>query len=174
MDSSRTSFELLAHLDAHSPQPGESPCVPSARGILWVLKWAAALAVLFYAGCVLVRLGHSLSAERALLHAARAGALEATLPRATHETIVRTVERRLASHSILSTNLQVDIRRNGAPLARVFRLLDDDRVTVTVAIPTESVLPRWLRALHVRDSGARLEATADRQAPGKRVRFAAR
>jgi hypothetical protein len=174
MDASRTSFELLAHLDAHSPPPGESSCATSSRGILWVLKWAAALVVLFYAGCVLVRLGYSLSAERALLHAARAGALEATLPRATHETIVKTVERRLESWSISRIDLKVNIRRNGAPLGRVFRLLDDDRVTVTVAVPTEALLPRWLRALHVWNSGALLEATANRQTPGKRVRFAAR
>jgi hypothetical protein len=174
MDASRTSFELLAHLDAHSPPPGESSCAASSRGILWVLKWAAAMAVLLYTGCVLVRLGYSLSAERALLHAARAGALEATLPRATHETIMQTVERRLESCSISSTNLKVDIRRNGAPLARVFRLLDDDRITVTVAVPTEAMMPWWLRALHDWDSGALLEATADRQAPGKHVRFATR
>ena len=50
------------------------------RGVGWVLAWAGALAVLAIAAGVLTEFAYVLAAERTLTVAARAGAMEATLP----------------------------------------------------------------------------------------------
>jgi hypothetical protein len=161
MDASRTSLELLAHF--------ESAAAP-VRGAPWVLKWTATAGVLFYAACVLLQFWYCIVAERTLTHAARAGALEATLPRATRETIVATVQRRLLSNSITTAGLRIDVRQNDAPMQRDFQLTDDDRVIVSLSLPANAVLPAWLNTAACWGGTPTIEARAARRTPSRHVR----
>src|SRR5262245_65766552 len=101
MDATQPSPKLLAHFD-DAPAPADVAQMVSrigpTRGISWVLKWTTAITVLFYATTVLTEFGYSLAAEQLLAHAARAGVLEATLPRATIKNVEQTVEQQLAGH----------------------------------------------------------------------------
>src|SRR5437764_1142099 len=65
------------------------------RGVGWVLAWAGALAVLATGAGVLTEFAYVLAAERTLSVAARAGAMEATLPRATYQSVTAAVDGRL-------------------------------------------------------------------------------
>src|SRR3954465_13357830 len=64
------------------------------RGVCWVLAWIGALAVIAVAAGALTEFSYMLAAEHALLVAARAGAMEATLPRATYQSVTAAVDRR--------------------------------------------------------------------------------
>ena len=175
MDSADTSLGLLAHFDApYSGERNASRVVPGYRyGVPCVLKWAAAIGMLFYAAQVMLQFGYSVSAERALTHAARAAALEATLPRATRASIMKTIERRLKASSIPTEALSITVRHNGLPFGRTYRPADDDQVSVHLSLPADTALPGWLRVIHFGDD-AMLHATAERQMPGKHLRRSAR
>ncbi len=173
MDSGRVSYNLLAHFD---PPVADEPSPPRAsmRGVRWVLTWACALAVLFIAGCVLIQFGYCMAAEQALARAARAGVLEATLPRATQQTISEAIERRLAGSSMSTDRLQITTLRNDVPVRRVFRPAADDRLTVALAVPADAVLPAWLRAVDFWRGDSPIQARAERRMPGRRLQLTAR
>ncbi len=99
----------------------QPPSVAQTRGVGWVLQWAAVAAVLGFAASVLVEFAYLVSAEHALNVAARAGAVEATLPRATVQSITAVVERRLAGYPELSGQLQLNLVQNGMPVGERFR-----------------------------------------------------
>jgi len=170
MDSQGPSLELLAHFD--SRKLDEAPRAPI--GTIAVLKWAAAMGVLFFAAGVLLQLTYCIAAERTLSNAARAGVLEATLPRATRDSIVRTIEHRLAGRSVSPGSLQIAIQKNDAPLQRIYRLAEDDRVSVTLALPFSAVSPTWLRAMTFWTGDPPVRARAEQRIPGRRLRMAAR
>jgi hypothetical protein len=163
MELSRTSFDILSHFEP-------PPSTARSRGVFWVLKWAAALGVLSYAGCVLLQLAYCLAAERALSHAARAGVLEATLPRATRSSIQDMVKRRLLTGAIPTAALQIVVQQNAAPMPRLFRLADGDRVSVALTVPTHAVLPAWLNAIPACGHDARIEARSERSLPSRQLR----
>src|SRR5688572_5105924 len=117
MDSG-TSADLLAHFDSPFDDYHHARPASPSRGVLWVLKWAAALGVLIYAACHVLQVGYCLVQERALLHAVRAGALEATLPQSTRATVAETVERHLSRQPMATTYATITIRQNGMPIAR--------------------------------------------------------
>src|SRR5262245_2189949 len=102
MDDIQTSLQLLSHFDDSAApataEVGLTPRIERTLGIGWVLKWTVAMAVLLYATTVLTEFGYSLAAEQLLAHAARAGALEATLPRATVHTVEQSIRRQLAGY----------------------------------------------------------------------------
>ena len=54
--------------------------------------------------------------------------MEATLPRATYQSITAAVERRLASYPQLSGQLQLSVLQNGRPVGTQFRAGDGDRL----------------------------------------------
>jgi hypothetical protein len=170
MDSTSASLELLAHFDSLDLDESSRPPI----GVIDVLKWAVALSVIFFAGCVLLQLGYCMAAERVLSHAARAGALEATLPRATRESVVQSIERRLPDISYAASDLQIAIRHNDAPIQRVFRLADDDRVSVTISLPVDAALPTWLRKVGFWRDAPRVEASAERRVPGRQLAMTGR
>jgi hypothetical protein len=132
-----------------------------------VLQWAAAVAVLSYGACNLLQAGYCLAAERSLLQAVKAGALEATLPRSTRATVAETVERHLSQQSIASTYATITIRQNDRPIGRAAHFAEGSTVSVSVAIPAADVLPAWLRVVTGADS--LLRATAHRRIPGKHM-----
>ncbi len=85
---------VLTHHFAPPEPPNESfearrfeTPVATQRGVQWVLQWAAALAVLAFAGSTLIKFAYLSVAEHKLSIAARAGVLEATLPRASYQSV---------------------------------------------------------------------------------------
>jgi hypothetical protein len=174
MDSKRTSLELLAHFEPPIERQALSPYRLPQRGVSWVLKWAAAFGVLFVAACALLQFGYCVAAEQALSRAAQAGALEATLPRATQQSIVKTIERRLTGYSIPTAALRIAVQQNGVPLRRVFRIADDDRISVTLSLSADAALPAWLRAVAFWHGESQIEAWAERRIPDRRLNMAAR
>ena len=187
MDTAQTSYQLLAHFDrpkvadaaelewmagVEPAAADEPPTTVRVRGVRWVLQWAAALAVLTVATSVLVEYAYLLAAEQALNLAAKTGATEATLPRATYQSITAAVERRLASYPQLNGQLQLRLLRNGTPVGRQFRASDGDRVSITLSAPTSSVVPGWLYKISLWRGDARLNAHAEREMPGRKLRSA--
>ena len=105
------------------------------RGIGWVLAWAGALAVLAIAAGVLTEFAYVLAAERTLSVAARAGAMEATLPRATYQSVTAAVDRRLNQYPLLAKQLQLSLLQNGTLVQSQFRQHDGDRFAITLSGP---------------------------------------
>jgi hypothetical protein len=137
------------------------------RGVGWVLGWAAAVAALGFAGCSLAEFACSLAAEHTLARAARAGALEATLPRATLRSVGDAVKRRLADRSSWAKQLTLSVHRNGAAVSGAIQAAGGDQMTVTLVVPLRAALPRWLSALSVWTSQSQIEVRADRSVPGR-------
>ncbi len=118
------------------------------RGVRWVLQWAVALAVLTVATSVLVEFAYLLAAEQALNLAARTGATEATLPRATYRSVVAAVERRLASYPRMSGQLRLSVLQNGRPVGTGFRAGDGDRLLITLTAPRRWSCPAGYAILY--------------------------
>jgi hypothetical protein len=170
----RTSYEHLARFDLPDLDEASRPLRRSPIGVICVLKWAAAAGVLFFAACAVLQLGYCMAAERTLSQATRAGVIEAMLPRATRESIIQTIERRLVGHPISISALQITIQQNDAPLQRVFRLADDDHISVALSVPANSVLPAWLRAVNSWTGDSRIEARAEQRMPSRQLRMTSR
>ncbi|HEX2476204.1 MAG TPA: hypothetical protein VHK01_15745 [Lacipirellulaceae bacterium] len=139
------------------------------RGVAWVLRWAVAIVVLCFTGCVLAEFAYSLAAELTLARAARAGALEATLPQATYRSVGETVRRRLAERASWAGQLKLAVQRNGAAVGGAMRAAGGDQMTVTLAVPLRTVLPRWLCAFSFR-TASQIEVRAVRNVPGEELR----
>jgi hypothetical protein len=167
MNADPSSYELLAHFDG--PFVPQAARTSSVRGVRWVLQWAVALAVLFVAGCTLLQFGYCLAAEQALARAARAGVLEATLPRATYQSVTESVERRLANYSLPPGRLQFSLLQNGIPIRGPFRAAGGDHLSVMLAAPTTALVPDWLHKANFWRRNLQIEAYADRHVPGNRL-----
>jgi hypothetical protein len=168
MDAAHTSLDLIAHFD-DAVRPHTARDLPM-RGVGWVLQWAAACAVLFFAASVLIEFGYCLSAEQALARSARAGVLEATLPRATHQSVASIIDRRLVDYPTLSNRLRFSFHHNGVPVTAALDPRDGDRLTVILAAPTDAALPQWLRAMKFWRRDGQIEVRAERQMPGRQLR----
>lgn len=142
----------------------------ATRGIAWVLRWAAAGGVLCFSTAVLAEYTFCLAAELTLLRAARAGALEATLPRATQRTVAETVARRLAGFPHANGHWRLALWQNDEPILGRLAPHPGDRLTVSISIPRRGVLPGWLSALKCWGGQERLEARAVRHIPARRLR----
>ncbi|HVT27069.1 MAG TPA: hypothetical protein VHE81_03535 [Lacipirellulaceae bacterium] len=151
-----------AQLEAAPPQAPR-------HGVQWVLQWAAALAVLAFAGSILVEFTYLLVAEHELSIAARAGALEATLPRATPRSVMLVVQNHLTRYPRLAKHLQLTVLQNGSPAARQFRHGDGDRISVRLSASSNDVLPDWLRIMMLWRGDTQIRAYAERQIPGRKL-----
>jgi hypothetical protein len=169
MDSRETSHDLLAHFDSPEIDPESRRLLTPSIGVSLVLKWAAAATVLFLAACVVLKLGYCIAAEQVLTRVARAAALEATLPRASRESIVATIESRLLSTSIATSGLQIHLQHNNSPIGHVVRLAEDDEVTVAISIPVDAVLPAWLNASPFPFGGVSIQGYAQRSIPSRQL-----
>jgi hypothetical protein len=135
-----------------------------------VLQWAAAVAVLAIASSVLVEFGQGIAAEHVLRIAARAGAAEATLPKATYESVAAVIERRLATTCPqLKGQLQLTLLRNGTPVVQHFRPVGGDRLSVTISAPTSSLVSSWVRMLSPGRRESLTSAHAESQMPGRKL-----
>jgi hypothetical protein len=166
MAATDASLELLSHFDR--PAARRSPLRVPTRGVGWVLQWAASIASVWCALMVLAQFGYGLAAERALSRAARAGALEATLPRATSHTVAQAINRHLPGN--LPTRLRFSLHQNGVPIRGRIQAHNDDRLVVTLTAPSQEMLPHWLRIASLWGSDSQISARAERQAPGRHLR----
>jgi hypothetical protein len=168
MDAAHASLELLAHFDG--PAARGTTCRTPTRGVGWVLQWSAAIATLFFAVSLLTQFAYGLAAELTLARAARAGALEATLPRATYHSVAQSIARRLDNLSQPPPNrMRFSLLHNGAPVSGMIQAGEGDRLSVTVAVPMYDVLPRWLRTACFWQADAQIEARAERLKPGRQL-----
>jgi hypothetical protein len=113
----------------------------AVRGVGWVLRWAVTLAILAVSGAILLGFGYQLAAERALARAAAAGLREAALPRATHESVVAVVRRRLAETLALDRATRVQLTSS------------DGQRSIGLAVPVSAVLPRWMSVVMAGELG---------------------
>jgi hypothetical protein len=143
------------------------------RGICWVLAWAGSVAVLTIAAGVLTEFAYVLGAERTLSVAARAGAMEATLPRATYQSVTATVDRRLIHYPLLAKQLHVSILQNGALVQSQFHKREGDFFAITLSGPSSSAVPEWLRTLMFWRGESAIQAHAERQLPGRKLAYRA-
>jgi hypothetical protein len=197
MDHGLTSDELLAHFDRPKAlgmpdfewieevlpfEPTGNPShrateryieVPrdTRRGVRWVLAWAGALAVLTIAFGILTEFAYVLAAERTLSVAARAGAMEATLPRATYQSIMAAVDRRLIEWPLLANQLQLSLFQNGALVQSQIRQHEGDLFAITLSGPSSSAVPEWLRNLIFWRGHSAIQAHAERQLPGRKFAY---
>lgn len=145
----------------------EVPC--RRRDVRWVLRYAAAIGVAAIAVCCLTSWERIIVAERRLATAAQAGAMEATLPRATYETVVATIERRLAAYPELRGRLRIGLSQNGSLLQLRLRPNGGDRFGVSLAAPMSSVIPDWLRMVTFWRNDSQIRAYAEQTLPGRRL-----
>jgi hypothetical protein len=164
-DHDDASLDLLAHFDRRVTA-GRVPPVPK-RGVGWVLRWSAAIAALLIAGVPLATFSFCLAAERDLARAARAGAAEASLPRATTQSVVQSIERRLEGYA--RDRVRFSLQQNGAPVRGAFQVSDGDRLSVTLAVSTHDVLPRWLRSVALWQAESQIVVQAERRLPGREL-----
>ncbi len=96
----------------------------------------------------------------------RAGALEATLPRATSKSIAESVMQRLAGYHSASRQTRLVIEQNGKPILGRLKVQPGDRISIHVAVPGTAVLPRWLQRVKFWRGNPPIEASAERVIPG--------
>jgi len=155
--------------------PDESPQAIAecpTRGVGWVLRCAGAVATLFTSLVVLTETGYQFSAERTLARAARAGALEATLPRASYQTVRHCVARRLGGLLPAARDWQLTLQQNETPVRSMLMLrpADGDVLAVTIVASERAFLPTWLRKLHFWKSESKFEARAEQRMPSRQIR----
>jgi hypothetical protein len=148
-----------------APLSDEAPS-PARRDALWVLKWAAAVVVIVMAAGILVEFGASLAAERALRRAAEAGIVEATLPRATSQSVLSTIERRLPKHSIDPRKLNFTLLDNGNSVTGRVQAREGDRLSVILSANVSSPVSNWFN----KNSRAPLTVRTEREVPGRRLK----
>jgi hypothetical protein len=169
MPTEPTSARLFSCFDNEDVSAGAKNHAAATRGVLWVLRWAAAMAVLFVSGCVLAEFAWCLAAEHTVTRAAQAGALEATLPSASSKSITESVTRRLARFPDAKGQTQLVIHRDGRPILGRLIVRPDERISVHVTVPSTAVLPRWLQAVKFWRGNAPIGARAERNVPGRHL-----
>lgn len=173
MDRDHTSYELLAHfVPGKNVDPNTAAAFIARRYIRdarWVLKWAAAFAILVVAAATLLEFSYLMAAERTLNVAARAGAMEATLPRATYESVQAAVQRHLADYSQMHGQVQLTLLRDGQAVAKQLHAGDGVRFSIVVKVPALAALPAWLTKLTPWRSEQSLLARAERMVPGRQL-----
>lgn len=150
-------------------EPTSKPAQVPTRGIHWVFLWASCVAVLVFAASVLTEFAYLVAAEHKLNLAARAGAVEATLPRANDQSIRAVVEHRLVGYPKLARQLQLGISQNGSPAIRPFRSKDGDRIAVTLSAPRSAAVPAWLRTVMFWRNDSQMQVRAESKMPGRKL-----
>jgi hypothetical protein len=135
------------------------------RDTRWVLKWAAAAAVFATAGRVLIAFAGAISTEQALHQAAQAGVVEATLPRASRQSVQATVERRLSAESMDPRKVNLTLLENDIPITGRIHPVEGDRISVVLSESMAST-SSWLNI----NGRAPLTVRTVREVPGRRLK----
>jgi hypothetical protein len=168
LDPSSPRFTVFDEPAAAAPYDRDPSGKPVAsRGVIWVLRWAGALATLLVSIVTLIEFAYDLSAEQTVARAARAAALEATLPRATMNSVAETVRRRLGRLAERSEDWNLSVLQNDLPVGAIVRPREGDFFSVTVAAANRAHLPWWLRRLTFWKDGSLIEVRARQRMPGR-------
>jgi hypothetical protein len=161
-----THFSGSGVVDASQREP--------ALGVAWVVRWAAAMATLALSAGVLAEFGFALAAEQMLARAARAGVLEATLPRATRRSVEQAVWRRLQGANLSTAALSLTLKQNGMPISGKLLSRSGDQFSITLALPTSAVRPAWIRAITPLQTESQIIVHAERSSRSRQLasRFA--
>jgi hypothetical protein len=162
--------EPLAEPGADRSSVNRRSPLSRSRDVRWILKWSAALTVTVIAANQLIEFGCLCSAEHSLDVAARAGACEATLPRANYKSIAAAVDRTLVAYPQLRGKSQLTVLQNGRPIAQQLHPGENDRISVTLSAPASAFTPRWLLKLPRRSDDTRITAHAERNTPSHKLR----
>jgi hypothetical protein len=127
------------------------------RGVGWVLRWAAAIAVFAITLALIAAFAFQLSAEATLRRAAAAGLREAALPRATSASVAAVVRRQLAARPRLMRGIQLQLASDGVPIRGVISSRGMSQLSLTLTVPASAALPSSL-ALFAGDSAIRVQA----------------
>jgi hypothetical protein len=163
-----TAESRLVEDDRPREQFIEIPLI-ARRGVCAVLGWAGAFAVFVVAASLLAKFACVASARRTLAIAARAGAVEATLPRATYQSIAATVERRLAASPTLAKQAVLTLSQNSVQVQTHFRQREGDRVAVSLSAPSSAGVPAWLQRFSFWHADLRIQAQAEQVVPGRKL-----
>jgi len=136
------------------------------RGTLWVLKWAAAAAVIVLSAGVLFEFGSAIAAERTLRRAAEAGIVEALLPRATSQTVLATIERRLQNSSVDPRQVNFTLLDDGQLVTGRLQPRESDHLSVILSANVSSPLSAWFN----KNGQAPLIVRTEREVPGRRLK----
>jgi hypothetical protein len=169
MRANAHSTHLVTDFDDENPDRCPTSKAAPTRGILWVLRWAAAVAVLAVSCGVLAEFAYCVVAEQTVARAARAGALEATLPRANIKSVTASITRQLICFTYAEGQTRLVIHRNGRPVLGRLIAQPEDRISVQLSLPSATVLPRWLHAVKFWRGNAPIEVRAERIVPGRRL-----
>jgi hypothetical protein len=161
----RPAVEVNA-IHASGGIPFDGVPVYMRRDARWVLKWAAAIAVIMLTAGILIDFGTALAAERALRRAAEAGIVEATLPRATRQSVLATIERRLPRSSVDPRQLNFTLLDEGQPVLGRIRPREGDRLSIILSANVTSPLSTWFH----KNSRAPLTVRTEREVPGRRLK----
>lgn len=165
MPPDEVAFEDVMLLTASVPPP------PAATINAWcVVQWAGAVAVLAIATGVLIEFARGIAAEQSLEIAARAGATEATLPKATFQSVTAVVRQRLADYPDLVGRLQVTVLKDGTPVGQRLAAGCGDRISVTLSVPASSLTFGWLQSFTRFRNEPPRTVQAERVVPGRRLR----
>jgi hypothetical protein len=136
------------------------------RDTFWVLKWAAAATVFAVSAATLCEYGSTLAAEHALRQAAEAGIVEATLPRASRQTVLNAIERRLPQNSIDPRELNFTLLADGQPVTGRLKPREGDRLSIILSANISSPFSAWLN----KNGRAPLTVRTDREVPGRHLK----
>jgi hypothetical protein len=153
-----------------------SPQLPAATieppvatiGVWCVLQWAAAVVILAVVANVLYGFAQRLGTQRSLQLAARAGAIEAVLPRASYHSVRDTIGRRLAGISELES-WELTLLQNDAHVFRQIAENERDLFIVTVTARMSSTVPAWLQWLPGVGEPSTITVQAEKGRPGRHL-----
>jgi hypothetical protein len=163
-------FSSIAIFPAPAHEPVQVIHERPTRGVGWVLRCAGALATLFTSLVFLTETGYRFAAQQTLARVARAGALEATLPGASFQTVRDTVARRLYDRLPAASHWQLSLQQNEVPVRSTLQPSEGDVLSVTIVASDRALLPMWLRTLRVWKSESKVEARAEQRMPSRRIR----
>jgi hypothetical protein len=86
--------------------------------------------------------------------------------------VVATAAHRLTAFDDAAGKYQLAILQNGAPLRTNLQPRPGDRLSVSIAVPVRTVLPRWLQTLKFWGSGEQMQVLTERQMPGRDIPLA--
>src|SRR5450631_453261 len=128
------------------------------RGIGWVLKWAAAIAVLGATIVILLNFGYRLAAERTLEQAAMSGLRVSGLPHATSVSIGDSIRSILGCNLYQAANIRLRIAR--PPLNGNMSDRFGAGLTISISMPASAALPAWLEMLSPWNESAEITVQA--------------
>ena len=101
--------------------------------------------------------------------AAQAGAMEATLPRSTYQSVTAAVQRRLEEQPYFSEHITLTLLQNGKPRHRLVAAREGDEFSIVLSVPVNSAIPDWLEKTAVWHCQQTINAKAACRLPSRKL-----